>query len=194
MRPLDPAAARTLGLQARRALRAGDRAERSRRIVTRLLGLPELAGARRVAGYVAMADEVDVWGLWAGLAGRGTSVVLPRLCGGAEATLEFVDWSPSAPMAANRFGIPEPAGPATALDEIDVVLLPCAAVDDHGTRVGMGKGYYDRTLAGVGAGGPALVGVAFDDQRMARIAANPWDVPLGVVVTEDLVLRPSGAG
>ena len=191
---MDPAAARTRGLTARRALRADERAERSRAIVARLLGLPELAGARRVAGYLATEDEVDLSGLWASLAERDTSVVLPRLCAGGEPALEFAPWSASAPMVANRFGIPEPAGPAGAMAEIDVVLLPCAAVDDHGTRVGMGKGYYDRTLAGSRTGGPALVGVAFEAQRMAHIAANPWDVPLQVVVTEVRVLRPSGAG
>ena len=156
----------------------------------RVAALPEVRAAQRVAAYVALPDEVNPSGLWPRLATRSTTLLLPRITAGAERLLEFAEWDGRAPLEANDLGIGEPHGPAVPLADIDVVILPCVAVDDLGTRVGFGAGYYDRTLAGPDEGRPSLVGVAFEVQRVDRIAANPWDVPLDIVVTEAGVSHP----
>jgi 5-formyltetrahydrofolate cyclo-ligase len=90
----------------------------------------------------------------------------------------------------NRFGIPEPCVPARALVRaqlLDLILVPLVAFDASGNRLGMGGGYYDRSLAFVAQRQhwrkPHVVGLAYEFQRVARMPANAWDVPLAAVVT-----------
>jgi 5-formyltetrahydrofolate cyclo-ligase len=72
-------------------------------------------------------------------------------------------------------------------------VLPLVAFDAHGTRLGMGGGYYDRTFGGLGARtswrGPQLVGVAFELQHVAMLERAPWDVPIDAVVTDRATYR-----
>ena len=85
----------------------------------------------------------------------------------------------------NRYGIKEPdIGREHALtpEQIDLIFIPLVVVDQRGTRLGMGAGYYDRTLAHYRS--PLLVGVAYEFQRQSFIEAQPWDIPLNLVITE----------
>jgi 5-formyltetrahydrofolate cyclo-ligase len=77
------------------------------------------------------------------------------------------------------------------IESIDVIALPCVAVDPAGTRVGFGTGFYDRALAGIGelASPPILVGAAFEAQLLGAIDRRDWDVPLDLVVTEKRTIR-----
>jgi len=82
------------------------------------------------------------------------------------------------PLEPGPFGIMQPARrhPVVAPD---LVLVPLIAVDGHGTRLGRGKGHYDRALAGLKKSGARLVGVGWPIQRLAdTIPADEWDVPL----------------
>lgn len=133
------------------------RAAASARIARTLEALPELATAPAVAGYWPMADEVDLVALWQRLHGSGAAVHLPRIDPAGAPTMDFVHWDPDGTMTVNRFGVPEPSGTATPVGSLDVVVLPCTAVDDSGTRVGMGAGFYDRALRGVRPAGGSPV-------------------------------------
>jgi 5-formyltetrahydrofolate cyclo-ligase len=129
------------------------------------MGLPEFSAARVVAGYWPTAQEVDLVALWKRLSGSGVHVCLPRIGPPGTTSMQFVHWNPTADMGANRYGIPEPTGASTPLESLDVIVLPCSAIDDAGTRVGMGAGFYDRALkrlAGTppGAAGPSSVPVS----------------------------------
>ena len=63
--------------------------------------------------------------------------------------------------------------------EPDLILVPLIAIDGRGTRLGRGKGHYDRALARLRKGGAQLVGVGWPFQRLAdEIPADDWDVPL----------------
>jgi 5-formyltetrahydrofolate cyclo-ligase len=94
-------------------------------------------------------------------------------------------------VAPNRFGIPEPTDtsrPHLAPDAMDVVLVPLVGFDARGHRLGMGAGLYDRHFAFLRQRRawrrPLLVGVAFDVQRVERLAEADHDVQLWGVVTE----------
>ena len=186
--PIPSALARQLGLGARRFLGVDERNSLSAAIVERLLGLEALSSASAVAGYLALADEVDPAAAMAAVERRGGAVHLPRL---RDNTLDFVAWSDGDPLEENSLGIGEPAGPAVPLGSLDAVVLPCVAVDDAGTRVGFGAGYYDRSLEGVLELGdrPLLVGLAFEVQCLAAIERQEWDVPLDLVVTESRTIE-----
>lgn len=104
--------------------------------------------------------------------------------------MQFVLWDPTAEMLTNRYAIAEPAGPTIPLETLDVVVLPCSAIDDAGTRVGMGAGFYDRALER--SAGALLIGVAFECQRLpadTRIIREVWDIGVDLVITESATIK-----
>lgn len=180
---------------ARRDLEPSARRAAEASLTRHLLELDELESSadddrpRRMALYLSTDGEVDLSGAADEVAGRGWQVLLPVI--GPARSMSFAPWSPGSPLVANRYGIPEPAhgvGDLVPAQELDVVVLPCVAVDRSGHRLGFGAGYYDRALAEAAA--TQRIGVAFEVQVVDRIDPAPWDVPLDVVVTEAGVIRP----
>lgn len=96
--------------------------------------------------------------------------------------LVFRAYAPGVPMIRGELGIMIPErGIERAVEHLDWVGLPLTAFDLSGHRVGMGGGYYDRALVTLPRA--KRVGIAFDEQRVSRIEAEPWDLPLGAVIT-----------
>lgn len=90
----------------------------------------------------------------------------------------------------NRFGIAEPLKlHALNIRTLDILLMPLVAVSLSGDRLGMGGGFYDRTLAQLKpwTPKPLLIGVAHDFQVLDTLPAAPWDQPLDGVVTDERV-------
>jgi 5-formyltetrahydrofolate cyclo-ligase len=99
-------------------------------------------------------------------------------------------------MRANRFNIPEPTLRNRRLRlawTLDLLLVPLVGFDAGGNRLGMGGGFYDRTLSYLSHRTywrrPRLIGIAHECQRVAELRLRPWDVPLDMVVTERQVYR-----
>lgn len=191
---LAAADARRIGAAGRAALTDDRRAEATATVIGLLEGV--LGGAlgtgdgARIAGYVAVRHELDLNGLHGRALDRGWALHLPRVTG--EHSMGFSPWRPGDALVPNRWGIGEPTTEPAGAEDLDVVLLPCVAVDRRGTRVGHGAGFYDRALAGVvGDPRPALVGVAFATQLVEEIERRSWDVPLDLVVTEAGVITPA---
>ena len=103
--------------------------------------------------------------------------------------LSFSAMTPTARLRPNRFGIPEPSGlkqDSVPLEDHDLILLPMVAFDPAGYRLGMGGGYYDRTLALLDTPHrPTFWGLAHDFQAVS-LDPKPWDIPL------DGFLTPTG--
>jgi 5-formyltetrahydrofolate cyclo-ligase len=183
----------------RRALSPHQQAIATRQLCRRLRRLPEVQRARRVALYLPNDGEIDPRPLMPWLRRRGARVHLPVLHPLFGDVLWFVHYHADTPMAVNRFGIPEPQTrhgahrarrrPAWALD---LILLPLVGFDDAGHRLGMGGGFYDRSLAFTRRPGPrpTLIGLAHDCQRVERLPAASWDVPLDAIVSDARVVRP----
>lgn len=138
------------------------------------------------AGYAAADGELDLQPAFAALRAGGKCVglpVIPRL----GKRLEFFE-DDGRPLIAGRYGILVPPLNAAFLSllRIDVLLMPLVAFDAHGTRLGMGGGYYDQTLAGLSPGlRPHLIGVAHACQEHAEaLPREHWDIPLDGVLTE----------
>ena len=87
------------------------------------------------------------------------------------------------PLYPSGFGTLAPSEVAPIV-EPDIVVMPLLGFDRHGTRLGYGKGYYDRTLAQMGTK-PLLVGYAFAAQELDFIPREAHDVPLDMLVTEN---------
>ena len=123
------------------------------------------------------------------LRGRRWDGYLPVV--GPGRSMTFARWSPGDAMVANRFGIAEPVqrSEQRGVGELDVIIVPCVGIGFDGTRLGYGQGFYDRALA-ERTPATTVIGVAFDVQVVDGLGAQPWDVPMDVVVTESGVRRP----
>jgi 5-formyltetrahydrofolate cyclo-ligase len=101
--------------------------------------------------------------------------------------LVFSQYNPDTVLIPNRFGIPEPvaAAPQCAISDLDIIFIPLVAFDEEGHRLGMGAGYYDKTLAGLREQKtrPLLVGLAYELQKANHIPQDAWDISLDMVVT-----------
>lgn len=183
-------AQRTALRAARRALSPAAQLRAARRLVRRAARLPAFRRARRVALYWPNDGEIDPRPLMRRAWALGKKCYLPIIVRGG--ILRFAPMQPHTRMRRNRFGIPEPVASRQALcapRDLDLILTPLVGFDLHGHRLGMGGGFYDRSLASLRGGGrrPAVVGLAHDCQRVARVAAADWDIPLAAVVSDRAV-------
>jgi len=155
----------------------------TRAILRHFRTLPAYLRAQHVALYWPADGEPDVRGLADHARLRGKQLYLPVVTHGG--AMRFAPWLRSASLRPNRYSIPEPVGGRRRVtaSRLDLVIMPLVAFDAHGHRLGMGGGYYDRALAGRRQR-PFLAGAAFSFQQAPHIPAQPWDVPLDVVVTE----------
>jgi 5-formyltetrahydrofolate cyclo-ligase len=151
--------------------------------------------SRTLSAYWPIEGELDLRPLIRLALEQGKRVYLPVVDPVAR-VLRFARYRPERSLRVSGYGLSEPRG---GRDEridprrLDLVLLPLVGFDRHGTRLGMGGGYYDRTFAGPGPGMPTrrprLVGVAFELQRLAALERAPWDVPVDAVVTDRATYR-----
>ena len=144
-----------------------------------------------VAGYWPVRDEIDVRGLLADLAAAGADVALPAIAA-PDRPLVFRRWQPGDVLANGAFGIAEPSADRRAIVP-HVLIVPLLAFDRAGYRLGMGRGYYDRTLRVLRAGAPVVaVGVAFAAQEVAEVPHDGFDERLDWIVTERGARRLGG--
>ena len=186
----DKASLRREVLARRDALDPAFRAAASARIAQGVLALPDLAGFDLVSAFWPIRSEVDVRPLLAALRARGQAVALPQV---TPEGLIFRRVDEADALASGGFGLSEP-GPEAPAVRPRALLVPLAAFDRRGHRIGYGKGYYDRALADLSRDGPVLaVGIAFAAQEIPVVPDTPHDRRLDRVVTEDGPITPAGA-
>lgn len=170
----------------RRALSAGERAAADRAIGTSILRLDVFRRAQRIAVFLAFDGEPTLAPVIEAAARAGKRIYAPVI---TRSRMRFAELDLRAQLGTNFFGILEP-DPSLSIDprRLDLVLTPLVAFDDHGIRIGVGRGYYDRCFRFLRPRQiwhrPKLLGVAYELQRVPVIAAEPWDVPLWGTVTE----------
>lgn len=141
--------------------------------------LPHLIGARIVAAYHPMRDEISPYPILDKLE-DGQTAALPWFAD-RDARMMFRE----APASeAGPWGVLQPSPEAEAVAP-DIVLVPLVMGDRHGNRIGHGKGHYDRALSHLRiAGLVRTVGLAWEFQVSDEpIPADPWDVPLDAIAT-----------
>jgi 5-formyltetrahydrofolate cyclo-ligase len=155
----------------------------------------------RIALYIANNGELDPAPIAARIRECGKNTYLPVLQLPPRQALWFCEYPKGEALRRNRFGIPEPDMmkhrllPAWGLD---LILMPLVAFDSNGNRLGMGGGFYDRTLSYLHRRNywqrPSLIGLAHECQQVVEIKPNPWDIPLDGIITESGVLKFPGCG
>ncbi|WP_417488833.1 5-formyltetrahydrofolate cyclo-ligase [Maricaulis sp.] len=143
-----------------------------------------LAPGAVVSAYWPLPGEIDPRPLMAELSARGARLALPVIVAPG-APLIFRAWKNGDALEPRAFGLMEPPVDAPELIP-DILLVPLLAIDPDGNRLGFGRGYYDRTLAGLRAkGAPVAVGLAHEAQIVPAVPVDAFDQPLDRVVTEE---------
>lgn len=156
---------------------------------------PAFRNAKRIAFYLAEDGEIDPCFIIEKAWQFKKQVFLPVLPP-TGSSLFFAPYTPDTPMAANRFGIDEPQthpGQWIRARQLSLILLPLVGFDEQGNRLGMGGGYYDRSLAFINHRkqwhNPRLMGLAHELQKVDKLDCQSWDVPLNMIVTEQAIYR-----
>lgn len=163
------------------------------RVADRALAVTELRCARRVLTCLSFGRELDTWRLVARLMASGRRLYVPR-ADPADGKLHVHPYP--CELEALGMGLRQPVAAAPELSrrevdsQIEVALILGLGFDRRGYRLGHGRGYFDRFLADKRF--PTL-GLAFDEQLLDELPAEPHDVPMRVVVTPSETIRPRRA-
>lgn len=173
---------RRAALARRDALPAQERRAAAAAIAAR--PLPVGAGARLiVSGYLPIRSECDPQPLMRRLVAAGAQLALPCVAGRGE-PLVMRAWRFGDPLVACRWGLCEPPADACELHP-DILLVPLAAFDRAGHRIGYGAGYYDMTITRLRGLKPiTAIGIAYAMQEVPSVPASERDARLDLVVTE----------
>lgn len=163
-------------------LSLSDAAEASAYLCEALASREELVKADRVAGYMSLGKEIDVFAFLDERLRRGKEVCLPRVKGPGE--MEFCLIESWEDLKQGAFGIAEPRGPAISTASIEFFLVPGLAFDREGNRLGFGKGYYDRALPPKGEA--TAIGAAHHWQVIEKfvLPAESHDRAMDYVITD----------
>jgi 5-formyltetrahydrofolate cyclo-ligase len=162
------------------------RQQASLAMAERALTVPELMEREPISAFWPILSEIDVKILLEALHARGQSLCLPVV---AKPAMIFRTWKPGDELVKSRFGVQEPSPEAPEVSP-RAMLVPLAAFDRQGGRIGYGKGHFDTAIAALEARHPVLtVGVAFSVQEVATVPMEPHDRRIDIIVTDSEIIR-----
>jgi 5-formyltetrahydrofolate cyclo-ligase len=189
--PLSRQQLRTQLRKARRALNPSQQRQAARGLYRQLAQHPLFRRARHIALYLPNDGEIDPRLILRAAQRRGKKTYLPVLSAWPRTKMVFQQVRHGEKFRPNRFRIPEPhinAAKQRTIWALDLIFLPLVGFDDAGGRLGMGGGFYDRSLAYQARRKawqkPVLLGLAHECQKVERLAQASWDVPLQGTVTD----------
>ena len=150
-------------------------------ITQQALSLITQRNAQHIGLYFSFDGEISTQKLIKTLWAQGKQVYLPVLHPFNSNHLLFLRYLPDSPMQKNKFGIWEPklnVQQVLPLQKLDILFTPLVAFDKQGNRLGMGGGFYDRTLQDWPHSSFIPVGLAHQCQQVEQLPTEVWDVPL----------------
>jgi 5-formyltetrahydrofolate cyclo-ligase len=170
------------GLARRDAMPAAERQAAAEAIAARAFPL-NIAAGTIVSGFSPIRSEINPLPLLRKLADAGAGLALPVIDGRGK-PLIMRAYAFGDPLEARQWGIREPMPDAPEL-EPDILIVPLAAFDRRGNRIGHGAGYYDLTINRLRARKSVIaVGIAYAAQEVAEIPVTARDARLDLVLTE----------
>ncbi|CAG9295768.1 5-formyltetrahydrofolate cyclo-ligase [Celerinatantimonas diazotrophica] len=154
-------------------------------VCQRLLMHPQVKQHRHIALYLSFDGELSTKPLIEALWRQGKQLYLPVLHPFCHGHLLFQQYSAHTPLVANRFNILEPKLNCSQIlpaNQLDILVMPLVAFDQYGNRLGMGGGFYDRTLSSI-SNNVTSIGIAHDSQRYPNLPIETWDQPLDCIIT-----------
>ncbi len=149
--------------------------------------------SRHIAFYLTNDGEIDLFPLIKLAWKQKKCCYLPVLGLSHSRSLWFLPYAPATKLYRNSFGINEPKHKRHArqfkVQSLDLVFMPLVAFDERGNRLGMGGGFYDRTLAFLHKRHqwrkPHLIGTAFNFQKVEKLETHVRDVPMEGIATDE---------
>lgn len=179
----------------RQTLAANLQHEHSQLLRQHIIKQKNYLNSERIACYIANDGEIDPYPIIEHAWFTNKKVYLPILSP-LKNSLYFAPYEAGSRLKLNRFNIPEPVcQPSEWLraNQLDLLLLPLVAFDTYGNRIGMGGGFYDRTLAYLQHRRywrkPVLAGLAHEIQKVGQLKTKSWDIPLDYIITEKQVYK-----
>lgn len=149
----------------------------------------QFLNSNRVASYLSNDGEINPVNIISQAWTLGKQVYLPVLQP-LDNSLKFALYEPESVLHSNKYGIQEPGVPPSELlsaEQLDLVLVPLVAFDLKNNRLGMGGGFYDRSLAHRNTRSnskPYLIGLAHELQKTEHLPTQDWDVRMDAIATE----------
>lgn len=168
-------------LQERVNLSEGDVKSRSEIIEKRLVNSEFWPKSGRVGLYASVKNEVLTYDLFRHALEKGLHVYFPRV----EQGIKFYEVNGPEDLQKGSWGIPEPKRSCLEInleeEHLDLLVIPGIAFSKDGSRVGYGKGFYDRAIKNLSA---FTVGLAYDFQIYDEVPVDPWDQKLDLILSE----------
>lgn len=178
---------RSLIRKRRQQLSAEAQQQAATALTTQVMACDIINSSQHIALYLANDAEIDTYPLIQALWQQGKSVYLPVLHPFVAGYLLFVRYDKDTLLYPNKFGIPEPLPACHQLmpvQQLDIIFTPLVAFDAAGNRLGMGGGFYDRTLSQLPPGSRCqVIGLAHNCQQVDAVPGEAWDIPLKQIIT-----------
>ncbi len=173
----------------RRSISTSDREKFAKQLLSQVQKIANFKNGQKIALYLPNDGEIDTKYIQNFLKYKGFSIYLPILI---DESLKFAKVGKN--FIKNRFGIDEPiSAQILNANQLNIIFIPLVGFDQFKNRIGMGGGFYDRTLSFKNRQknykNPKLFGLAFDCQEVTKLNAKPWDVPLDAVITPTTIYR-----
>ncbi|GLR08283.1 5-formyltetrahydrofolate cyclo-ligase [Mixta theicola] len=184
--PLERQAIRTHVRHLRRGLSAEQQTLAANSVAEHALNVASVDRAQHIALFLSVDGELNTRPLLARLWQQHKQVYLPVLHPFSAGNLLFIRYTPETALMPNRLCIPEPpldVQHIIPLDRLDVMFVPLVAFDKQGQRLGMGGGFYDRTLQHWRRHRFLPIGLAHDCQQVDTLPTEAWDIPLPAILT-----------
>ena len=181
---------RKSALARRDAMAPDERQAAAETIASRGFPLPVTPGTI-VSGFSPLKSEINPLPLLRKLAEAGARLALPVVAGRGQ-PLIMRSYAFGQPLNSGVWGIREPKDDAPEV-EPDIVIVPLAAFDRRGNRIGYGAGYYDMTINRLrGRKTVTAVGIAYAAQEVPEVPVTERDARLDLVLTERDVIDCRG--
>ncbi len=162
-------------------------------IAERLCDLEVYRRSNAVLFYVSFRAEVETRDLIERALESGKTVLVPKVHE-EETALKLYEIKGLDELAPGYMGIPEPEARAEnlrSIGDVELVIVPGAAFDEKGNRLGYGKGYYDKLLSSEAAR-PVMVALAYEEQMEERIPAEAHDISIDIILTDRRIIQCRG--
>jgi 5-formyltetrahydrofolate cyclo-ligase len=172
----------------RNSIGAIEQDQAAQALLEHCVAYPAFIKAKTIACYLPNDGEVDTQKVMEYCWQHDISIVLPVIDPQRASHLLFLQHQAQWPLQKNKYGINEPTfalDKIVGLKDIDIIFTPLVAFDKQGNRLGMGGGYYDRTLATLDTLPirPRIIGLAHDCQLSETLPTQYWDIPLHSIIT-----------
>jgi 5-formyltetrahydrofolate cyclo-ligase len=176
-------------LYKRNSLSESEIINNSKIISLRVIATKEYQSSKSIGAYYPTGSEVKTFDIIKHSIDNKKEVGLPRVIDSTK--IEFFkiieDSFDKIKFTKGKYEIFENSMSTTSIDQMDLLIIPGIAFDLQGSRIGYGKGYYDRFLSSRKA--KYVIGLAYEAQVVNEIPNNDYDIPVNIIITEKRTIQ-----